>query len=104
MKSLTLAQMSTASMGKFDRKAKNEPDAPNSQKIKKKKSNASLHALESSTKREKERNMKIFDMIQKKEDLGKYSGSGAKSNVHLSEAKLVKKARKGEETRRRKTN
>jgi hypothetical protein len=30
MKSLTLAQMSTASMGKFDRKAKNEPDAPNS--------------------------------------------------------------------------
>lgn len=34
MKSLTLAQMSTGSMGKFDRKAaKNEPDAPNSQKV-----------------------------------------------------------------------
>ena len=31
MKSLTLAQMSTASMGRFDRKAgKNEPDAPTS--------------------------------------------------------------------------
>ena len=31
MKSLTLAQMSTASMGKFDRKAgKNEPDSPTS--------------------------------------------------------------------------
>ena len=39
MKSLTLAQMSTASMGRFDKKAgKNEPDAPTSQKLKKKKS------------------------------------------------------------------
>ena len=34
MKSLTMAQMSTASMGRFDRKAgKNEPDAPTSQKV-----------------------------------------------------------------------
>ena len=40
MKSLKLAQMSTASMGRFDRKVgKNEPDAPTSQKLKKKKSN-----------------------------------------------------------------
>jgi hypothetical protein len=39
-----MAQMSTASMGKFDRKAtKNEPDAPSSLKTKKKKSNAALH-------------------------------------------------------------
>lgn len=30
MKSLTLAQMSTASMGKFDKKRKGEPDAPTS--------------------------------------------------------------------------
>ena len=28
MKSLTMAQMSTASMGKFDRKLNKEPDAP----------------------------------------------------------------------------
>jgi len=33
MKSLTLAQMSTASMGKFDRKLNKEPDAPTSQKV-----------------------------------------------------------------------
>lgn len=34
MKSLNMAQLSTASMGKFDRKAgKNEPEAPKSQKI-----------------------------------------------------------------------
>ena len=63
MKSLTLAQMSTASMGKFDKKKKNEPDAPNSQKIKKKKSNSSLAALETNSKMEKERNMKILGML-----------------------------------------
>jgi hypothetical protein len=39
MKSLQLAQVSTASMGKFDRKLHNEPEAPTSQKIKTKKSN-----------------------------------------------------------------
>ena len=55
--------MSTASMGKFDKKKKNEPDAPNSQKIKKKKSNSSLAALETNSKMEKERNMKILGML-----------------------------------------
>ena len=38
MKSLSLAQKSTASMGQFDRKLKNEPEAAKSQKILKKKS------------------------------------------------------------------
>jgi hypothetical protein len=38
--------MSTASMGKFDKKvSKKEPDAPNSQKILKKKSNSQLAEL-----------------------------------------------------------
>jgi len=42
-----MAQMSTASMGKFDKKVnKFEPDAPNSLKKHKKKSNKNLHALE----------------------------------------------------------
>lgn len=51
MKQLTLAQMSTASMGKFDKKAaKNEPDAPNSQKTFKKKSNAALLRLNQTKK------------------------------------------------------
>lgn len=64
MKSLTLAQMSTGSMGRFDRKAgKNEPNAPTSQKILKKKSNKGLNDLTHNTKKESERNMKIFDML-----------------------------------------
>ena len=34
MKNLTLAQMSTGSMGRFDKKAgKNEPNAPTTQKV-----------------------------------------------------------------------
>ncbi len=46
-KSFKLAQLSTASMGKFDKKVnKSEPDAPSSQKILKKKSNAQLAVLE----------------------------------------------------------
>ena len=104
MKSLTLAQMSTASMGKFDRKKKGEPDAPGSQKIKKKKSNASLAALDNNRSSEKDRNMKIFSKLQKKDELGAYSGSGSKSNVHLSTNKMVKKAKKGDERRRNLTN
>lgn len=63
-KSLKMAQMSTASMGRFDKKAgKNEPDAPISQKIKKKKSNAALDHLANNTGDEKARNMKIFDTL-----------------------------------------
>jgi len=46
MKSLTLAQISTASMGKFDRKLKTEPTAPTTQKVVKKKSNKGLFELE----------------------------------------------------------
>jgi hypothetical protein len=38
--------MSTASMGKFDRKLNKEPDAPTSQKISKKKSHKGLFELE----------------------------------------------------------
>ena len=58
--------MSTASMGKFDKKAaKNEPDAPNSQKLKGKKSNAALDMLDRNRPAEKERNMKIFDTLLK---------------------------------------
>lgn len=56
--------MSTASMGRFDRKVgKNEPDAPNSQKLKKKKSTPQLDRLSRNTSEEKERNMKIFDLL-----------------------------------------
>ena len=57
-------------MGKFDRKAnKFEPNAPNSQVIKKKKSNKKLHDLESNRSSEKQRNMKILDLLKKEKDL-----------------------------------
>ena len=58
--------MSTASMGKFDKKVnKHEPDAPKSQKVVKKKSNAKLHTLESKPNVEKDRKMKMLTMMQK---------------------------------------
>jgi hypothetical protein len=58
--------MSTASMGKFDKKVnKHEPDAPNSLKKAKKKSNAGLHKLETSTGAEKARNMSILNLMNK---------------------------------------
>ena len=61
MKQLTLAQMSTASMGKFDKKAtKAEPNAPASMQIHKKKSNKQLHAIETDRSAEKNRAMKIL--------------------------------------------
>ena len=69
MKSLKLAQMSTASMGKFDKRLKNEPDAPNSQKLKKKKSNQHLDNLNRNSADEKARNMKIFDILQRKSEI-----------------------------------
>lgn len=63
MKSLTLAQMSTASMGKFDRKLNKEPDAPASQRVEKKKSNKGLFELERDRGQEKQRNMKVLDLM-----------------------------------------
>ena len=56
--------MSTASMGRFDKRAgKNEPDAPTSQKVQKKKSSKALGELTQNPNKEKERNMKIFNML-----------------------------------------
>ena len=68
MKSLTMAQMSTASMGKFDKKLRAEPDAPKTQKIVPKKSNKALGDLEVDRKGEKSRNLKIFDFMQRKSE------------------------------------
>ncbi len=51
-------------MGKFDKKVnKHEPNAPNTQKVHKKKSNKILHQLESNKSMEKERNMGILNKI-----------------------------------------
>ena len=57
-------------MGKFDRKVnKFEPKAPNSQVIKKKKSNKKLHDLETTRSLEKDRNFKILSLMSKESEL-----------------------------------
>jgi len=56
--------MSTASMGKFDKKAmKSEPDAPKSLIKKKKKGGKELAALEVNKGAEKERNLKLLGLL-----------------------------------------
>lgn len=84
MKSLKMAQMSTASMGKFDRKVnKHEPDAPKSLKTTKKRSNEGMFKLQADRSLERERNMKIFDLMQRKNDQGP-----------INDVKLAKVAKK----------
>lgn len=84
-----MAQMSTASMGKFDKKVnKHEPDAPNSLKVHKKKSNAKLHTLESKPSAEKERNMKILQTMQKQKE---YNAGGDKVKAAMNPDKMIKK-------------
>jgi len=74
LKSLQLAQISTASMGKFDKKVnKHEPDAPKSLKRPAKKSNQHLHDIEFKKSKgegntEKDRNLKILGMLQKEKE------------------------------------
>ena len=105
MKSLKLAQMSTASMGKFDRKLKNEPDAPNSQKLKKK-SNQQLDSLGRNSADEKARNMKIFDLLQRKSELSATQGmlgpSKSKANAYIDDDKVARKAKKKDDIKRKK--
>lgn len=70
--------MSTASMGKFDRKLKTEPAAPKTQTIIKKKSNKGLFEMERNKGMEKSRNMKVLEVMQKKRDIalgGKVNGN-----------------------------
>ena len=89
-KSFKLAQLSTASMGRFDKKvSKAEPEAPNSQKILKKKSNAQLAKLEHNPKSEKERNMKILSWMQRADEVKNPRAS--KADAHLNTDKMVSK-------------
>jgi hypothetical protein len=94
MKSLSMAQMSTASMGKFDKKLRSEPDAPTSQKIAPKKSNRALFELDRDRLSEKNRNMKVLDMLQKKRELslgGKVNGNMAGATPVQMKAKAIQK-------------
>lgn len=105
MKSLTLAQMSTASMGKFDKKVnKHEPDAPSSQTVKKKKSNKNLHALESDRGTEKNRDLKILGLLQREKEIASVGVSADKSKAALNKDKMVKKFQKKSDKMRSKLN
>ena len=92
--------MSTASMGKFDKKVnKHEPDAPNSLKVHKKKSNAKLHTLESKPNVEKDRNLKILNLMQREKE---YKAGGDKVKAALDTNKMVKKFKTNESKANRK--
>lgn len=81
-------------MGKFDKKvSKAEPDAPHSQKLAKKKSNAGLAKLEHNPKGEKERNMKILNFMQRSDEVKSHS----KAEAHFNEDKMVNKLKKKED-------
>ena len=87
--------MSTASMGKFDKKVnKYEPDAPNSQKKQKKKSNAALHKLETSVGSEKARNLGILNMLAKEKA---YAGGGDKVKAAMNTTGMLRKHKNKEE-------
>ena len=89
-KSLRLAQLSTASMGKFDRKVnKREPDAPTSQTIVKKKSNAELGKYMVNPKLEKDRSLKILNWMQRADE--SKSGKSTKADAHFDADKMVKR-------------
>ena len=90
-------------MGKFDRKLKNEPDAPGSQTIKKKKSNADLAKLSNDTKLERERNLKLLNWMQRAEESKASSNKQSKADAHIDADKMVKKQIRKEEKKRRKT-
>ena len=68
-------------MGKFDKKQKNEPEAAKSQKILKKKSSATLDKLNNNRGSERERNMKIFNTMEKKREIAQGAGNKATGNM-----------------------
>lgn len=80
-------------MGKFDKKAtKNEPNAPTSMVIKKKKSNKQLHTIETNRSAEKDRALKILGQMQKEKD---YAKAGLdKSKAATDSHKMTKQYQK----------
>ncbi len=86
-------------MGKFDKKvSKKEPDAPNSQKILKKKSNADLAKIAANPKSEKDRNLKILNFMQRADEFKATS----KVDAHINSDKAANKYQRKEEKARRK--
>lgn len=85
-------------MGKFDKKvSKHEPDAPNSIKIQKKKSNQQLAKLQNDSKSERERNMKILNFLQREKEFK----ANSKADAHFDVDKMVNKKNRKEEKQRK---
>mgnify|MGYP007086441624 FL=1 len=66
-------------MGQFDKKAGKkgqEPDAPKSQKVLKKKSTAKLNNMGSDRDAERTRNLKIFNLLERKAEIKAGGGTG----------------------------
>lgn len=88
-------------MGKFDKKvSKAEPDAPQSQKIIKKKSNAQLAKLQADPKGERERNLGILNWMQRADEVKSHS----KADAHFNVDKMVNKQLRKEQKIRKRDN
>jgi len=91
-------------MGQFDKKAGKkgqEPDAPKSQKVLKKKSTSKLNTLGSDRDGERARNLKIFSMLERKAEIKAGGGVGKAAVANTNEEKIIKKAKRSEGKRRR---
>lgn len=101
MKSLTLAQKSTASMGQFDKRLRNEAEPPKKQRPEKMKERRNIAELTQSRGAEKDRNLKVLDFMQRKREQelgGKVNGNmvGAQQKLAMTKkAGLGKKRRTG---------
>ena len=93
-------------MGQFDRKAGKkgqEPDAPKSQKVLKKKSSSKLDSLARNKDDEKARNMKIFNLLERKAEIKAGGGAGKGAVAATDEQKILKKTHRKEVYRRQKS-
>lgn len=93
-------------MGQFDKKAGKkgqEPDAPKSQKVLKKKSSSKLNTLGSDRDAERARNLKIFGLLERKAEIKAGGGTGKAAVANTDEKSILKKV-KAKENKRRKSS
>ena len=93
-----MAQLATASMGKFDRKVhEKEPDAKNAMKQQKiKKLKQEIHTISKDKGAERDRNLKVLNFLQREQE----SKASSKADAHLNSDKMAKHAIKKDSQRR----
>lgn len=98
-KSMKNAQLSTASMGKFDKKVKGEKEAPTSQKkkLKDRIGGNELSKLHQNLPAEKERNLKVLAMLERKKE----SVGGGKVKANLDADKVARQQQVKDEKKRK---